>query len=144
MKPTRRFATRTKVPVDTSRKEIERTLSRYGANGFHYGWERRAVAASKGQTTMESRAVIGFVVKERRIQIDVPMPEDEREQRRMWRALLLLIKAKLEAIESGIGTLESEFLANVVTQSGATVGQILIPRLSEAVETGRLLPGKAT
>ncbi len=135
MKTTRRFAANTKVPVDRSRKHVEDLLTRYGADGFHYGWERRDDVG---------HAVVGFLLKERRIRIDVPMPDDAAEQRRLWRAMLLLIKAKLEAVERGIGTLESEFLANVVMNNGATVGQILIPRLSEAVESGRLLPGKST
>ena len=40
-----------------------------------------------------------------------------------WRALLLIIRGKLEAVESAITTLESEFLANVVLPDGGTVGQ---------------------
>ena len=34
----------------------------------------------------------------------------EQACRQRWRALLLIIRAKLEAVESGITTLESEFL----------------------------------
>jgi hypothetical protein len=64
--------------------------------------------------------------------------------RERWRAMvlviMLVIKAKLGVVRSGISTLEEEFLANVVTDSGRTVGEILVPRLSEAVRAGRLLP----
>ena len=34
--------------------------------------------------------------------------------RQKWRALLLVVKAKLEAVSAGISTLEAEFLANIV------------------------------
>jgi hypothetical protein len=93
---------------------------------------------------------IQFHFKERRIRLDVPMPTQrehggsqsrvEAATRQRWRAMLLVIKAKLEAVASGISTLEQEFLANIVTESGATIGQIVLPRIDEAVAAGRLLP----
>lgn len=126
----RRYAQGTTVSVDRSRAEIERALVRYGASGFGYGWERRP----SGEF-----AAISFGFQERRIRLDIPMPEDPREQRQRWRAVLLVIKAKLEAVESGIGTLDGEFLANVVTDDGMTIGDKLLPRLSEATRSGRLL-----
>lgn len=43
-----RYAETTTVTSDASRGEIERTLTRYGADGFMYGWD-------------QSRAVLGFV-----------------------------------------------------------------------------------
>ena len=38
----------------------------------------------------------------------------EQERRRLWRALLLNIKAKLEAVESGISVFDEEFMAHIV------------------------------
>ena len=35
-----RYVQGTDVPAERSRAEIERTLSRYGAEGFLYGWDR--------------------------------------------------------------------------------------------------------
>jgi hypothetical protein len=64
--------------------------------------------------------------------------------RARWRALLLIIKAKLEAIAGGISTLEREFLADVVMPDSQTVGQWLAPQLEAAYQSGRmppLLPG---
>lgn len=40
----------------------------------------------------------------------------------------------------GISTLETEFLANMMMKNGMTVGQAILPRLSEACDSGRLLP----
>jgi hypothetical protein len=42
-------------------------------------------------------------------------------QRQRARALLLVIKAKLESVESGVETFEQAFLPNVVMTDGATV-----------------------
>ena len=64
----------------------------------------------------------------------------EQSCRRRWRALLLIIRAKLEAVESGIATLESEFLANLVLPDGGTVGDWLEPQIDQAYATGRMPP----
>jgi hypothetical protein len=53
-----------------------------------------------------------------------------------------VIKAKLEAVESGISTLEQEFLAQVVTESGRTIGEIIIPQISEAVRARATASGE--
>jgi hypothetical protein len=91
------FAAKTAVPVDRSRSEIERTLTRYGAEAFSYGWDG-------------DRAVVMFQAQGRRIRFDVVVPDQSSEtkraqvERQRWRALLLVIKAKLEAVAIGIVT----------------------------------------
>jgi hypothetical protein len=50
-----------------------------------------------------------------------PKTVGEQWRRQRGRALLLVVKAKLESVESGIETVEQAFLANVVTTSGMTV-----------------------
>lgn len=153
-----RYAQNTSVPADRSRAEIDKILTRYGASGFGYSWERREVAINPvpvygPKTEQRDFAAIVFRFKERRVRLDVPMPtareagtaeRAERATRQRWRALLLVIKAKLEAVESGISTLEQEFLANIVTESGRTIGEVIVPRISEAVASGRLLPAKGS
>ena len=64
----------------------------------------------------------------------------EQACRQRWRALLLIIRAKLEAVESGITTLETEFLANMVLPDGGTVGDWLEPQIHQAYTTGRMPP----
>lgn len=64
----------------------------------------------------------------------------EQACRQCWRALLLIILAKLEAVESGITTLESESLANIVLPGGGTVGQWLAPQVDEAYASVRIPP----
>lgn len=111
------FAAKTKVPVDQTRAEIERTLSRYGAKSFAY-------------FTEDGRAIIVFEASNRRIRFDLPLPKgdsdkDAQSRRQKWRALLLCIKAKLESVEGKIETFEEAFLAHVVMPDGITIGQHL-------------------
>ncbi|WP_129138831.1 hypothetical protein [Modicisalibacter coralii] len=149
-----RYAENTSVSSERSRAEIEQTLARYGADGFMYGWD--------GGT-----AVLAFQMHGRRIRFDLTMPDrnDEaytltetgRERapaqaaksweqacRQRWRALALVIKAKLEAVESGITVFEEEFLAHIVLPGGNTVGRWMLPQVELSYETGQmppLLPG---
>jgi len=145
-----RFAAQTTVPVERSRAEIERILERYGAEKFVYGWDR-------------DDAVIAFVVRVdsgelRQVRFKLPLPDKadpefthhsrgrrteteierrwEQAQRQRWRALVLVVKAKLEAVESGIATFEDEFLAYTMLPTGATVGEWLSPQLDEVYRDG--------
>lgn len=146
-----KFAADTSVSSDRSRAEIERTLSRYGAVGFMYGWSG-------------ANAVVAFEMSGRRIRFDLPLPakddkrfwytpnrntkrspsqaEAEWEQacRQRWRALSLVIKAKLEAVESGISVFEEEFLANIVLPGNQRVGTWLLPQIADAYASGKMPP----
>lgn len=152
---TTRYAERTDVTSDRSRAEIERTLRRYGATAFAYGWDHHA-------------ATLMFEIASRRVLFRLPMPDptdrrfthtptkglrrdqvaQEREYdqavRQRWRALALVIKAKLEAVAADITTVEQEFLAHIVLPDGRTVGQHTAPAIAAAYESGQmpaLLPG---
>ena len=153
-----RYAENTSVPSDKSRAEIERTLTRYGAERFLYGWEA-------------DYAVIGFTMLDRQVKFLLPLPDRndhdfthtpergnarsapqaaaqyEQAVRQRWRALALVIKAKLEAVESGINEFEDEFLAHIVLPNGQTVGTFMRPQIAHAYEHGdmpKLLPGPET
>lgn len=147
-----RYAESTSVSSDKSRAEIERTLERYGADQFMYGWE-------------SGQALVGFRMEGRMVRFVLPLPDKEdyrrtpgrgleRTQsqaleaweqacRQRWRALALVVKAKLEAVESGITTFEDEFLAHIVLPDGQTAGAWLRPQIALAYDSGempRLLP----
>lgn len=126
------FAAKTKVPVDQTRSEIERTLKRYGATHFAYFMEA-------------GRAIIVFVAHERRVRFDLPLPDEAKDAsgqvgRQRWRALLLCIKAKLESVESKIETFEEAFLAHVVLPDGITVGAHIGPAIETAYKSGQIPP----
>lgn len=147
---TRKYASTTTVPVSRSRDEIEKTLTRYGANAFAFA-------------QVEDRAMIEFAAHGRRIRFIIPLPDPdsqqftrtptgqpraesaarnawEQETRRIWRALVLLVKAKLEAVESGVATFETEFLANTVLPSGRTVSDEISPQVDQAYVDGTVTP----
>ena len=140
------YASRTTVPVDRSRAQIENLLERYGASAFMYGWEGDI-------------AVVAFKYCSWSIRFRLPMPaldefsktdkgrkrekssmerEHAQAMRQRWRALHLVIQAKLEAVGCGITTFEEEFLAHIVTPNGQTVAEHVLPALVEAVETGSM------
>jgi hypothetical protein len=149
-----RYASHTEVSSSSSRTEIEETLSRYGADRFIYGWE-------------EGGAIVGFTMHNRQIRFYLPMPdksdrvfthtpkqgklrspeaqakEYDQAVRQKWRALALVIKAKLEAVESGITDFEDEFLAHITLPDGRSVGDFMKPQIEQAYLSGdmpRLLP----
>ena len=137
-----KFAEGTGTSIARTREEIERTLKRYGATGFLYG--------NQGDVS-----AVAFELEGRRYRIEVHVPPvesfrapphksradaQEQEERRLWRALFMVIKAKLEAAKSGIATLEDEFLANVVMPNNETVGQWMKPQIEEVYRTGKMPP----
>jgi hypothetical protein len=133
----RRYAERTAVPVDRSKAEIERLLTRYGATSFASGWTA-------------GKATLLFEAHGRRLRFDVPMPDAsehrstaryEQECRRRWRCLALVIKAKLEAVQTGIVTFEEEFLAHIIIPGeGETFATWAAPQIAAAYERGTRLP----
>ena len=146
-----KYASTTSVSTDTSRNEIEKTLKRYGAKSFAYA-------------TQEDKALIMFEYNGKRIRFILGLPnindkrfthtpsrgtlcskesqiqEHEQACRQKWRALLLVIKAKLEAVESGISIFEEEFMANIMLPNGQTVGEYVLPQVETAYLTNTLAP----
>lgn len=153
-----RYAQRTQVSPERTIAEIQRTLLRYQAQGFTYGHEG-------------NRAFLGFKMADRVVRILMSLPDPKADEfwtsgpyrwrkrpagaaqkaweqacRQRWRALALAVKAKLESVESGIETFEQAFLAHLVIpgRNGQTVGDIVLPELTRALQSGelpKLLPG---
>lgn len=144
-----RYANSTSVSSGKSRDEIERTLLKYGADSFMYGWEG-------------AQAVIGFRMHGRMLRFLVSLPPKDADEfkytpskrrerspvdqfkvweqavRQRWRALALIVKAKLEAVETEITTFEEEFMPHILLPSGETVGQYMIPQIEQAYSTGEM------
>ena len=134
---------------EQSRSEIERTLSRYGADEFMYG-------------TREGQALVAFKLQGRQIRYMLTMPAKkdylftearrtrrsdksaheawEKACRQRWRSLALNIKAKLDAVENGIACFEDEFMAQIVLPDSSTVGEFMRPQIAAAYETGSMPP----
>lgn len=125
------FAAGTAVTEKESQAEIKALLSRYGCPWAEVGCNRHGNGVVK--FTLSGRTV--------RMLMSLPGP-DHRERPRRWRVMALLLKAKLEAVDSGLSTFEDEFLAHLALADGGTVGQRLAPQL-EAVCRGEANPSLA-
>lgn len=150
------YAASTSVPVERTRAEIEKIVASKGAGQFMSGLDN-----DKGL------AIIGWTMNGRMVRLTIPQPRmdeprftcrtykgkvkpwDKRpaveavrlwEQacRTRWRGTLLIIKAKFEAIETGISTFEREFLADTVMANGQTVGAWVQPQLEAMYGSGRM------
>lgn len=144
------YASQTQVSVERSQAEIRKILKRYGAD---------AVAVIEA----DAGAAVEFSANQRRIRfvIEMPDPQDrqftrtptgrtrsvteagkahEQAVKQRWRALGLVIKAKLEAVESNIVSFESEFLAHTVLPSGKTVADEVAPQIEAAYSGGEVTP----
>lgn len=142
-----RYAANTSVGIEKSRLELERTVSRYGCSQFMSGWD------SSG------RGMIGFTANGRqvRIMVGAPLLDEfktspagrrrtpaaqreafDQECRRRWRAFVLVLKAKFEAVASGIASFEDEFMAYIALPNGETVGQFMRPQLEAAYASGKM------
>jgi len=140
------FAEDTKVPLEQSIAEI-------------IGMVRRAGAAQIGQMESADSYLVAFTLGGRNIRFTVPLVTEyggpashgngravdpqrwiDQRNRQKGRALMLVIKAKLESIESGVETFEQAFLANIVTANRQTVYERIAGQLGVEYDTGKVAP----
>lgn len=142
-----RYASETSVSVEKSRMEIERTLSRYGADAFAYYSEADRAAIAFRMTGRQIKFVLQLPKRTEREfthhsrgerTADAALAAWEQACRQRWRALALVIKAKLEAVSAGITSVEDEFLAHTVLPDGSTVGQWAKPQIALVYENGSM------
>lgn len=167
-KKVRRYATGTKVSVDTSRVELEKLLAKNGAT-------QRSITVDDDT----GRAQVVFRLAGRMIRLQLKSERDclpepnkyehkqdaecprgwnnwsvtrrekwieaqiEQCDREAWRRLLIVTKAKLEVIADDPGMIEHTFLADIMLPDGTTVYDGIRQRIAETYETGdmpKLLP----
>ena len=124
---------------------------------------RKAGGAQIAQLDDHERFVLAFTMEERQVRFtvafDPPSHErfakkrvnqhssspatnnqrieaSEQHRRQRMRALLLVVKAKFESVESEVETFEEAFLANVVTADGATLYERIREPLALEYKTG--------
>ena len=144
-----KYARNTSVSRDRSRIEIERMVLKYGADEF-------------GTLIKQNEALVGFKYKNIRVEMAIPLPDKtdkrfstspsgrnrrsdtqafiewEKEVRRRWRSLCLVIKALLVGVDDGVLTFEQAFMPYIVI-GGRTIGQRFLPQITKALESGEEL-----
>jgi len=145
------FAKNTSVSVASSLEEIRKIVKKYGATKL-------------ATIDAENHIGIGFEMNKRRVRfvMILPKPEEvlrqqskygkdhgklqqseiayEQEVRTRWRALLLVIRAKLESVQSGIETFDESFMAQIVLPDGHTMAEWAAPQIERAYLSGQMPP----
>ncbi len=135
------------VSVEKSEAEIKRMIVKFGATRVGTQWD-------------QERAIIGFEARGWRVRFTIKLPPvtdflksekgytrdakaqalaREAETRRRWRSLALVIKAKIEAVESDVSTFQDEFLAFLIMANGDTVGDWIGPQM-KTMQAGKMPP----
>lgn len=154
------FAEGTEVPVEKSRAEIDGLLGKHGAT--------QRVLAMDDERGLAIVAFT-LKARQYRLELPIPTKEDvwpkagkepqgwhttfdsarqnawvdkQREQRtrERWRALVLLLKGKLEIVRLGFSTVEREFLADLVLPNGERMHAALEDKIESAYQTGGMPP----
>lgn len=153
-----KYAQGTTVPVERSRDELAQLLRRYGIKRYVQEHDED-----------NSRHAVAFQLNDRWYRIGLEPPpleefetytdrygwetrrekadaikERDKEFRRRWRVLLLLMKAKLETVQDGTMSAEDEFLPYLALADGSTFSQSVQGQVEEYYTTGKLpklLPG---
>lgn len=140
------YASQTDVSIERSEAELKQTLKRYGCYDI-----------SSGEFRGQSFLVAHYA--KRMIQINLVMPDRkefelrangarqspkqatlgyEKELRRQWRVMILLLKAKFEAVMARPEIFEWEFLAYLVDPStNKTIGEQIVPQIGPAYDGDR-------
>lgn len=143
------YAETTTVPVERSIGEI-------------IGLVKKAGAIQVGQMEDQAGLAIVFRLADRAMRFTVSFPSweempqhngrrqtlskqdrqklAEQRARQRARALLLVIKAKLESVESGVETFEEAFLANIVMADKLTVYERISAQIAQEYKSGAVGP----
>jgi hypothetical protein len=146
----RTYAAGTTVAVSKTKADIEHELTRFGATAFAY-------------MTEGPMAALLFKKDGRQIRISLALPDPterrfthsdtwrlrsdsaarnlyEQACRERWRGLYMIVKAKLVAIELGVESFESAFLAQMLLPNHSTVGEWIAPQLDDVYASGQMPP----
>jgi hypothetical protein len=135
------YAKDTEVPFERSIAEIVGLVRKAGADQIGQMEERQRFTL---QFLLEDRVVrfrVSFLseaeIQDMRGPRQDPARLDAQWRRQRARALLLVIKAKLESVASGVETFEQAFLANVVMADDRTVYERISAPIAAEYEAQR-------
>jgi hypothetical protein len=145
------YAAKTGTTKRATLDELEKLLGKYGAISFFSGtdeWNHAFIAFKYAGLNILMRVKLPHVNEERfthtptglNRHADKIHDEHQAAVRATWRGLLLLVKAKLVAVDQGFTTIEQEFLPHIVLPGGATFADTVMPQIHEAYRTGQVPP----
>lgn len=144
------YAKNTTVSTEKSEAEIKRNLRKHGADQI-------------GIMQGDEGAMVMFRMRGRTYRFALRLPDQDDQEfthyrhssgsmvargadtaqkyweqacRSHWRALNLVIKAKLEAVDAGIVTFEDEFMPHAMINPKQTLGEIMKPQLEAYYSEG--------
>lgn len=121
----RRYAEDTEVPVTRSQGEVRDLLRKAGAG-------RLAI-----MDEVDGSAVIMFEHGNRgyklAIAADAKAKNPAQDERRRWRVLVLLVKAKVNSVLEGVTTIEREFFADTILPNGKLLLEEARPAIDQAM-----------
>jgi len=143
-----KYAEKTKVPIGRSKERIENLLIKSGIENFGYETNRKFAAIKfvyEGLSYMVGIKLQDITNEKFTHTSGGKLRKDKdsifqgwmQEQKRLWRVLELVIKAKLELINEGGSSFEQEFLSGMLTRDGKPLILKLIPFIEQAKQTGQ-------
>jgi hypothetical protein len=151
------YAKGTTVDVSKSRAEIDHVLVKNGAS-----------SVGILNDSDKAVAVVAFTIRGAKFRLEIPMPlmaevekvprprqwsywdetrrsawkrsELSQLERERWRAVLLLIKSKLEIVRIGLSSVEREFMADLVLPSGQRAEAFFAEAIRRGLEGGDASP----
>lgn len=135
----RRYAQRTRVSEDRSQAQIQAMLKKFGAQSFALGWDQDSagVRFRYGQYVIKLEAPLPARDQFAETPTGRGRPKADVERRwkearrQVWRALRLIIQAKLAAIDGHIASFEDEFIGYAELGNGQTVAEWAKDRIPE-------------
>ena len=144
------YASSTTVSADRTIAQIRALVVKFGAEQFLLAHDAK-------------HATVGFSYRGVPVRFDLPLPSvsdpefqtsatgrsrtdaqiasaHEAAVRSQWRSLFALLKALLVAVEDGLIPFERAFFYDTVTPDGRTVGQHMLPSVSNMLSSGRPIP----
>jgi len=122
-----KYAARTDVSVKRSREQIESLLEKYDADAFAFG---RDMALGK--------AVLSFRHNKVCYRYVIEIIDNPQEERCRWRALYIVIKGMLVAVDSKIMSFETAFMPWILGANGKSLGETLAPQLEQFRAEGKV------
>lgn len=138
---TTRYANKTKVPVSQSINAVRSLLQKHGADAVAIIETNKGAACQFVFEDKQYKMVVHYPSEDNDIVKYSPQgklrtesqiaSEIESEKRRVWRSLLLFLKAAIEAHYSQVVDLKRSLLSSMVLKSGKTFYQEVEPRLAQ-------------